>query len=133
MKPPLIASTLPQAQAGIREVPLVAWNGEESAERSDWVVVEEPLEIRIDQEPWIVTMRTPGDDRALIIGLLFSEGLIRSRDDVAGLAPCGKLGEPGFHNKWNVTSAPGTRLDAPEGLTRRGTLTNAACGLCGRT
>ena len=38
------------------------------------VAVEEPLEIHINDSPWVTTMRTPGQDRALAVGLLYTEG-----------------------------------------------------------
>ena len=38
--------------------------------RTDTLAVEEPLEIRLDGEPFAVTMRTPGDDVDLVHGLL---------------------------------------------------------------
>jgi FdhD protein len=43
---------------------------------SDYVAVEEPLEIRVDGEPVAVTMRTPGHDEELALGFLYGEGLI---------------------------------------------------------
>ncbi len=42
----------------------------------DSVAVEEPLEVRIDEEPIAVTMRTPGHDEELGLGFLYGEGLI---------------------------------------------------------
>ena len=42
----------------------------------DEVAVEEPLEIRVDGEPLLVTMRTPGHDEELALGFLYGEGLI---------------------------------------------------------
>ncbi|MBV8999080.1 MAG: formate dehydrogenase accessory sulfurtransferase FdhD [Solirubrobacterales bacterium] len=44
--------------------------------REDDVAVEEPLEIRVDGEPLVVTMRTPGNDDELALGFLYGEGLI---------------------------------------------------------
>ena len=44
--------------------------------REDTVAVEEPLEIRVDDEPIAVTMRTPGHDEELALGFLYGEGLI---------------------------------------------------------
>ena len=41
----------------------------------DEVAVEEPLEIRIDETPIAVTMRTPGHDEELALGFLISEGV----------------------------------------------------------
>lgn len=104
-----------------------------SEDRADLVVVEEPLELRVSQETLAVTMRTPGHDRELAAGLLFSEGIIKSRDDISGLAHCGRPGDEGYGNAIEVTEAPGSRLDVESlGLARRGTLTTSACGVCGR-
>ena len=44
---------------------------------TDDVAVEAALEIRLDGEPFSVTMRTPGADRELAAGFLFTEGIIR--------------------------------------------------------
>src|SRR5262245_57999044 len=41
----------------------------------DEVAVEEPLEIRVDGEPVVVTMRTPGHDEELALGFAVGEGL----------------------------------------------------------
>ena len=43
---------------------------------TDLIVVEEPLEIRLDGKPLVVTMRTPGDDEDLAAGFLHAEGMI---------------------------------------------------------
>ncbi len=99
----------------------------------DEVAVEEPLEIRVAGDPVAVTMRTPGDDAQLAVGFLFAEGVIRSIDDVGAVAHCGRPGDESYGNVLEVTPAPGAhlfleRLDA----SRRGTLTTAACGVCGR-
>jgi FdhD protein len=99
----------------------------------DDIVAEEPLEIRAQGETLAVTMRTPGADRELAIGFLFAEGVIGSRDDVGSVAHCGRPGEEGFGNTIDVTAAPGFDLDVEKlSATRRGTLTTAACGVCGR-
>jgi FdhD protein len=100
----------------------------------DDVVVEEPLEIRAADEVLAVTMRTPGADRELAIGFLFAEGVIASRDEVGGVAHCGRPGTPEYGNAINVSPAGGVSLDIDRvSATRRGTLTTAACGVCGRT
>src|SRR5947208_3393110 len=41
----------------------------------DHLAVEEPLEIRIHDEPVVITMRTPGDDFALAAGFLYAAGV----------------------------------------------------------
>jgi FdhD protein len=99
----------------------------------DTVAVEEPLEIRVAGEPVAVTMRTPGDDARLALGFLFAEGVIRSIDDVGTVAHCGVPGEEGYGNVLDVRPGPGVALDPDHLLlSRRGTLTTAACGVCGR-
>ena len=60
--------------------------------RDDEVVVEEPLEIRIAGETLAITMRTPGQDEALVLGFLWAEGILRGRADVASIAHCGRTG-----------------------------------------
>jgi FdhD protein len=100
---------------------------------SDDVAVEEPLEIRVAGDALAITMRTPGADRELALGFLYAEGVIRSLDDVGSVAHCGRPGDEGFGNTIDVLPGPG-RVLAPERIegTRRGTLTSAACGVCGR-
>src|SRR3954467_15173744 len=64
---------------------------------SDLVAVEEPLEIRISHlfkgtrrtESASVTMRTPGHDKELALGFLFSEGVIASATDVLDVRALG--------------------------------------------
>jgi FdhD protein len=100
---------------------------------TDDVAVEEPLEIRVAGDALAVTMRTPGADRELALGFLYAEGVISSLDDVGSVAHCGRPGEEGFGNVIDVLPGAGVVL-APERVagTRRGTLTAAACGVCGR-
>jgi FdhD protein len=100
----------------------------------DDVVVEEPLEIRVSGETLAVTMRTPGHDRELVLGFLLAEGIIRSADDVSGLAHCEKVDDDARGNVIEVVLAPGVRLpdSNDEPFARRGTITTSACGVCGR-
>lgn len=103
-------------------------------ERDD-VVIEEPLELRVGGETFAVTMRTPGHDRELALGLLFSEGVIAGTADVLTLAHCGRTTDEGRENTLEITLAPGVMLpvDDEDRQVRRGTLTSSACGVCGRT
>jgi FdhD protein len=62
----------------------------------DEVAVEEPLEIRVGDQPMAVTMRTPGHDEELALGFLHGEGLIDSArrvdltDDLAANIVCAR-------------------------------------------
>jgi FdhD protein len=99
----------------------------------DDIVAEEPLEIRAAGETMAITMRTPGADRELAVGFLFAEGVIASRDDVSSVAHCGRPDQEGYGNTIDVRPGAGVSLDLDRlSATRRGTLTTAACGVCGR-
>ncbi len=102
------------------------------ADRTDHVVVEEPLEIRIAGDTVAITMRTPGSDRELVLGFLWAEGIIAQTGDVSAIAHCGRPDEEGFGNTMEVTLAPGVKFDPETGPTRRGTISTSACGVCGR-
>jgi FdhD protein len=103
------------------------------APAEDDVVAEEPLEIRAQGETLAITMRTPGADRELAVGFLFAEGVIASRDDIGRVAHCGRPDQEGYGNTIDVVPGPGISLDIERlSATRRGTLTTAACGICGR-
>jgi len=115
-----------------REARRVAEGRLRPAEADD-VVAEEPLEIRAQGETLAITMRTPGADRELAVGFLLSEGIIASRDEVGSVAHCGRPDQEGYGNTIDVTPGAGLSLDIERlSATRRGTLTTAACGVCGR-
>src|SRR5205807_6509351 len=77
----------------------------------DFVVVEEPLEIRAADEVLAVTMRTPGADRELAVGFLWAEGVITSRDDIGAVVHCGRVGTPEYGNAINLAPGAGVSLD----------------------
>jgi FdhD protein len=93
----------------------------------DELAPEEPLEVRVRGRPVSVTMRTPGHDAELAAGFLLTEGIIRSREDVLRIEPCGR-NEDG--NLLNVVLAPEVRVDF-ERLTRH-VFASSSCGLCGK-
>jgi FdhD protein len=47
-----------------------------SMRAQDLVAVEEPLQIRLGDSDVAITMRTPGYDRELALGFLYTEGLV---------------------------------------------------------
>jgi FdhD protein len=104
-----------------------------AASVSDALVVEEPLEIQLDCNPLLVTMRTPGDDRNLALGLLYAEGIISSMSDVLNVVQTdAEAGDKGG-NLVNVLPTPDASAAMVAALTTsRGLLTTSACGVCGR-
>lgn len=93
------------------------------------LVVEEPLEIRLGGRPFVVTMRTPGDDMDLAAGHLVSEGAIWHRDHLPEICYCTTVSgrSEQDYNTLTVTLSP----DVPEPRSARSTTMNSACGVCG--
>ena len=90
----------------------------------DYLVAEEPLEIRVNGNPLTVTMRTPGHDFELAAGFLFTEGLICDASQISSLLP-----------------ATGIRANVVESQLENASLEDAhrnfagtsSCGICGKT
>ncbi len=93
----------------------------------DVVAVEEPLEIRINCKPIVVTMRTPGCDLDLAAGFLWTEGIIRHADEIQSIEHCSSSDSG---NVVTVKLAQGVRLD-PSKLERNFYATSS-CGICGK-
>ncbi len=111
----------------------LAVRGAVSARDRDELAVEEPLEIRAEgpgqaPESISVTMRTPGHDLELAAGFLFTEGLVRSRDDLDP-HPARELAVVGGPE--NVVTV---RLRAPFDAERlkRNFYATSSCGMCGK-
>ncbi len=100
------------------------------ASREDLLAVEEPLEIRIGDDPVTVTMRTPGDDYELVAGFLLTEGLLSRRSDLKDLGYCLDPKHPELRNIVRATLAPG--LEVPVERSRRRAFQSSSCGLCGK-
>lgn len=100
--------------------------------RPDTLVVEEPLEIRIDAKPVTVTMRTPGSDVELAQGFLLTEGVITRREDVLTVRYCKGAGPDNVnsYNVLDVTLAPG--VPKPDVDVTRNFYTTSSCGVCGK-
>ncbi|MET0284172.1 MAG: formate dehydrogenase accessory sulfurtransferase FdhD, partial [Polyangiales bacterium] len=92
------------------------------------VLVEQPLAIQVHGETVATTLRTPGEDRFLALGFLFAEGVLDTLADVGSVYHCGRTDQPGYGDTLEVTPATTFELER----VRRASLTNSACGLCGR-
>ena len=106
---------------------------------SDSIAIEEPLEILIKYlkdddwiiEPLMVTMRTPGDDKNLVSGLLFSEGIIQDKSAIDSIDVNGNnKGKYDVDNSLMITLSKGNKLDL-KGLQRH-FMVNSSCGVCGK-
>ena len=96
--------------------------------RPEELIVEEPLEIRLDGTVVATTMRTPGHDFELAAGLCFTDGLLGD----ASIETCRYCGTgSAVETEFNVVSVD-TGGNAPEPTPRLST-TSSSCGICGST
>jgi FdhD protein len=93
------------------------------AAAQDLVAVEEPLQIRLDASDIAITMRTPGHDRELAAGFLFTEGILSQASQISGITADEKGGV-------NVQVAERVQIDL-ERLARNFYVTSS-CGVCGK-
>ncbi|MVU80753.1 formate dehydrogenase accessory sulfurtransferase FdhD [Nocardia sp. ET3-3] len=97
----------------------------------DNVVVEQPMELRLNGEPIAVTMRTPGADFELAQGFLLTEGVIGGRDDVRTVRYCG--GASDGVNSYNVVDvALAQHVPVPDLSLDRNFYMSSSCGVCGK-
>lgn len=97
---------------------------------SDALTVEHPLSISINGEPFTLTMQTPGNEKELVRGLLFTEGIYKKKNASLNI----EVTETSTHNfvsKVNV-SIDEEELDHSQ-LNKRNLLSVASCGICGKT
>jgi FdhD protein len=126
----------------------------------DLLAVEEPLEIRLGfnkngkptHHAISITMRTPGDDHALAAGFLFTEGIVKRRQQIAGIKHCGpSMAAPGEKGTLATARVSGFVAKAPSHLSNtirveladgveidlkrleRHFYTSSSCGVCGKS
>ncbi len=118
--------------AAVQKVALLKKQGPSFTDTDDLVVVEAPVEIRIGSGLWhsraeenlAITMRTPGDDVALAIGYLFTEGMITDIGQV---------------HSWSTPDEQTVLIELLESLQAdtsnqsRHSYTSSSCGVCGKT
>jgi len=103
---------------------------------TDVLAIEEPLEIRLgygdahrrQHASVSVTMRTPGQDEALALGFLFSEGIISRYEEVLQWRFAGPEDYP--QNVIVVELQAGVRVDMDR--LKRHFYTSSSCGICGK-
>jgi len=110
----------------------------ESTGQDDLLAVEEPLEIRLkyiaEEVPVTknvsVTMRTPGNDAELAAGFLFTEGIIKSYNDIAEIS---QANIACAENKQNTILVELKEHIVPNlNNTERNFYTTSSCGVCGK-
>lgn len=102
-------------------------DGEVRAE-DDILVVEEALQLHINFSPYTITMRTPVADEELLLGLLFTEGIVTDWSEL----PTFEV----IQVENDIPRAIRMRID-PAKITRaindnRSLISSSACGVCGK-
>jgi len=121
---------MPPSRRDINVTQVQEWSSGRVRSIQDYLVGEDPLEIRVGKHPLAVTMRTPGHDIELAAGFLFTEGLIQIREQIVAIdyaADC-KPTERG--NVVQIELASDVALDLEN--THRNFFASSSCGICGK-
>ena len=92
---------------------------------SDALVVEVPVQLFIEEEPLTVSMCTPTHIREWAYGILFTEGIIRSADQVLSFS------EEEVDHQITIRVSLNNATQAV--TNKRSLLSVSACGICGKT
>lgn len=92
------------------------------------MIIEEPLVIRVEGEPYSVVMRTPGNEIFHVAGFCLAEGLVSHPDDFSSLGFCSE----DDMNVAAVTLKPERKKLVSDILERRGFVSQTSCGICGK-
>ena len=91
------------------------------------LLCEAPLSIRIQGSPYVVVMRTPGEEIPHAAGLCLAEGIVDAPEDFATLAAC-----EGESDVVTATLKPPRDAMAKDLIHRRAYISQTSCGICGR-
>ncbi len=116
----------------IQRKKIEALHGGQKIQKLESIISEVPLEIRLSHESqqsgrsvqMAITMRTPGHDEDLIMGLLFSEGIIHQKNHVARINRieknvCEAILDKDYHYDFSLLQS---RM-----------VMSSSCGICGKS
>jgi len=92
------------------------------------LIGEEPLLIRIEDTPYSVVMRTPGDEVRHAAGFCLGEGIVDSIDDIKTIGYDKDLDS----NVVDIWLTPERRKKIPHLLKRKSYVSQTSCGICGK-
>ncbi|WP_020527176.1 formate dehydrogenase accessory sulfurtransferase FdhD [Flexithrix dorotheae] len=124
----------------IKSTKIISQRENQRIAKEDLVVTEEPLEIIIGYGPenertqtsLAITMRTPGHDFDLVVGFLFSEGIITQVTDISSIRHCENVKSPEeYGNVVKIEIKP--EVNFSKNHLSRNFFINSSCGVCGKT
>lgn len=92
------------------------------------IAVEEPLEIFVNDAPFYMTMRLPGEEIPLAMGLCFTEGLIEGTQDILTIDYCREMAS----NRINVRLGDASSGAYCASFKPKRFTSYTSCGLCGK-
>ena len=119
-----------ERQQRVTQRPIWRFREAAKAPEDDRVTVEEPLEIRVDETPIAVVMRTPRHDFELAAGFLRTEGLLKSPQELGAISYCTAAEPPNEANIVEVKLAAGVAFDRQR--LQRNFYASSSCGVCGK-
>ena len=102
--------------------------GAETLPRALELIREEPFLIRVDDRPYSVVMRTPGDELAHAAGFCLGEGIVSDPGDIETLGYDEEL-DPNIVDVW---LRPERHDQIHDRLERRFFVSQTSCGVCGK-
>lgn len=119
-------SLLKMSQKKISAVRYTQGLPEVSPEALTW---EEALQIKINGKPYTITMRTPGYDKLLTAGLLFTETIVKESNDILGMHEISTV-----QGDCNLSIDVNIRKEVliNRNIFNRSIASNASCGVCGK-
>ena len=108
-------------KGNIITVPIHKIDPDSDTPEQDLVAVEDPLQIRLGDRDFAITMRTPGQDRELAAGFLFTEGVVTSLDQIRSIASDDR-------GAVTVELAQGVEVN----FAARNFYVTSSCGVCGK-
>lgn len=109
------------------DIPIIKYENGQHTHPHDNITIEEPLEIFINDKPFHMTMRLPGEEIPLAVGFLFTEGLINSVEEVLAVSHC----QDAPSNRININMKFPTD-DGSSKLLLRKSPSYTSCGICGK-
>ena len=107
--------------------------------KEDTLATEEPLEIKLEygpvenriQKSISITMRTPGQDKDLALGFLWTEGIIQHPNQVQSISAVKSWNPDAAGNIILIRLSPNVKLDLKK--LERHFYTSSSCGVCGKS
>ncbi len=108
----------------------VKFIGGQPAETLETLTNEEALQININNQAFTITMRSPGNDKMLVCGLLLTEGIIHSYHDIISISE-NKV--PNTDHILRMDVVISEKMLEGKNIFNRSIASSASCGICGKT